>query len=184
MTAPAFLEDTASLLERTPRVIEALLGGLPSSWLDTPDAAGGWTPRDVVGHLISAELSNWIPRVELIMADGASRPFESFDRFAHIDRDEGVPLSALIGRFSDLRRQNLQRLRELVLDESDLDRQGRHPERGDVTLRQLLATWSVHDLDHVQQIYASLAGSRDATVGPFKVFLGILTRRDTATPAT
>ena len=182
MTVPAFLEETVALLERTPRTIEALLGGLPSSWLNTPDAAGGWTPRDVVGHLISAELSNWIPRIELTMSVGASRPFESFDRFAHVHRDAEAPLSALIERFSDLRRQNLERLRELVHDEADLDRRGRHPDRGEVTLRELLATWSVHDLDHVQQIYAALAGSRDSAVGPFKVFLGILTRRDTAAP--
>jgi hypothetical protein len=182
MTAPPFLEETAALLERTPRTIEALLGGLPLSWLDTPDSAGGWTPRDVVGHLISAELSNWIPRIELIISDGSSRPFEGFDRFAHVHRDAGAPLSALIDRFSDLRRQNLARLRELVREEADLDRRGRHPQRGEVTLRELLAAWSVHDLDHVQQIYAALAGSRDAAVGPFKAFLGILTRRDTAMP--
>ena len=45
-------------------------------------------------------------------------------------------------------------------------------------MRHLLATWAVHDLDHVAQIYAGLAGSRDADVGPWKVYLGILTRRD------
>jgi hypothetical protein len=44
-------------------------------------------------------------------------------------------------------------------------------------MRQLLATWTVHDLDHIAQIYAALAGSRDQAVGPWKAYLGILMRR-------
>jgi hypothetical protein len=178
MSAPVFLEETAALLERTPRILEILLAGLPESWLSEPDAPGGWTARDVVGHLLSAETSNWIPRTELILSEGTDKQFDGFDRFAHLERDAGVPLAELVERFSRLRSQSLDRLRELVRDDADLERHGVHPQLGEVTLRQLLAAWTAHDLDHVQQIYAALAGSRDAAVGPFKEFLGILTRRD------
>ena len=176
MTDP-FLADTTALLERTPAVVRSLLDGLPDTWLETPDTADGWTPRDVVGHLISAELDDWIPRAELILEHGQDRPFEPFDRFAHEERDVDVPLDALIDRFAELRADNLRASRELVGDD-DLDRVGRHPELGEVTMRQLLATWAVHDLDHVAQIYAALAGSYDAAVGPWKAYLGILLRRD------
>lgn len=172
-----FLADTTALLERTPGVVRSLLGGLPDAWLDTPDTPEGWTPRDAVGHLISAELDDWIPRVELILVHGADRPFEPFDRFAHVERDKDVPLPALVDRFEELRGEQLARLRELV-GEGDLDRVGRHPELGKVSMRQLLATWAVHDLDHVAQIYAALAGSYDQAVGPWKAYLGILLRRD------
>lgn len=172
----ASLAETTALLDRTPRVVRALLEGLPATWLDTPDTPDGWTPRDVVGHLISAELDDWIPRVELILEHGTERPFEPFDRFAHIERDRDVPLAALIERFAELRADNLARLRELV-GEDDLDRKGVHPEFGEVTLRQHLATWAVHDLDHVAQIYSALAGSHDEAVGPWKTYLGILLRR-------
>ena len=174
------LDQSTALLERTPRVVRELLGDLPEEWLGEPDTAGGWTARDVVGHLISAELDDWIPRAEIILRHGTSRPFEPFDRFAHLDRDRGVPLTALVDRFAELRAQNLVRLHELVRDDTDLERRGRHPELGEVTLGQLLATWAVHDLDHVSQAFASLAASRDATVGPWKAYLGILTRRDAA----
>src|SRR6478672_4035224 len=150
--ADPFLADTTALLERTPRVVSDLLGGLPDSWLDTPDTADGWTPRDVVGHLISAELDDWMPRAEMIMRDGTSRAFEPFDRFQHVERDKDVPLADLIDWFEQLRGEQLARLSELVRDD-DLDRVGRHPELGEVTMRQLLATWAVHDLDHVAQIY-------------------------------
>lgn len=172
-----FLAEATALLERTPRVVRALLDGLPDPWLGTPDNPDGWTPRDVVGHLISAELDDWIPRAEMILRDGTTRPFDPFDRFAHVERDVGVPLGTLIDRFEQLRGEQLARLSELVGDE-ELDRVGRHPELGEVTMRQLLATWAVHDLDHVSQIYAALAGSYDAAVGPWKAYLGILLRRD------
>jgi hypothetical protein len=180
---PAFLEETIALLERTPRMLQVLLLGLPESWLGEPDVAGGWTARDVVGHLISAELANWIPRTEMLLEHGTSRAFDGFDRFAHVERDADASLAELIERFASLRAGNLARLRELVQSEADLERLGRHPEFGEVGLRQLLATWTVHDLDHVQQIFSSLAGSRDEAVGQWKAYLGILVRRDAAAPA-
>ena len=176
------LGETTALLERTPRVVHELLKGMPESWLGEPDTPGGWTARDVVGHLISAELDDWIPRAEIILRDGTSRSFDPFDRFAHVQRDADVPLEALLDRFAELRTRNLERIELLVSDDADLERRGRHPELGDVTLGQLLATWAVHDLDHVAQIYASLAASRDRAVGPWKAYLGILLRRDAADP--
>lgn len=173
----AAMADQITLLERTPRLAADLLGDLPDSWLGTPDTPGGWTPRDVIGHLISAELDDWIPRVEIIVGDGSRRPFEPFDRFAHVQRDRDVPLTDLLQHFCELRAASLARLRALVTHDADLDRVGLHPELGEVTLRQLVATWAVHDLDHLAQIHAALAGSQDAAVGPWKQYLGILTRR-------
>lgn len=183
MTVSPFLDDSTALLQRTPRVVRELLADLPDAWLGEPDTVGGWTARDVVGHLISAEIDDWIPRAEIILRDGTSLPFEPFDRFAHVDRDRDVPLATLIERFAELRADNLERLRELVTTDADLDRHGRHPELGEVTLRELIATWAVHDLDHLGQVYAALAASHDAAVGPWKAYLGILLRRDAAGPA-
>jgi hypothetical protein len=104
-------------------------------------------------------------------------PFDTFDRFAHADRDADATLDELVEHFARLRAENLARLAELAT-EADLDRRGLHPSLGEVTLRELLATWAVHDLDHVAQIYAGMAGSHDAEVGPWKAYLGILLRRD------
>ena len=182
VTAPGSLDETISLLERTPMVVRELLADLPSGWLGEPDTANGWTSRDVVGHLISAELDDWRPRMEMIFRDGTSRPFDSFDRFAHVERDRGVPLAELVERFGSLRADNLRRLRELVQTDADLSRSGRHPELGEVTLRELLATWAVHDLDHLAQVLSALAASRDEAVGPWKAYLGILRRRHAAAP--
>lgn len=177
MSDSVIVDETRALLERTPRVVRELLADLPESWLGVPDVAGGWTARDVVGHLISAEVDDWILRAEVILRDGVNRPFESFNRFAHVERDRDTALADLLERFAELRALNLARLKELVPDDSQLERLGRHPELGDVTLGQHLATWAVHDLDHVAQIYSALAASRDQAVGPWKAYLGILLRR-------
>ena len=178
-----FLAETTDVLRRTPKVLAVLLDDLPDSWADTPDVEGGWQPRDVVGHLITGELDNWIPRITRIVEDGTSKPFDPFDRYAHQGRDDGKTLLELVVRFATLRAENLAKLTGLVGPE-DLDRRGMHPVLGEVSLRELLSTWSVHDLDHISQIFAGMAGSHDDDVGPWKSNLGILLRRDdpAATP--
>lgn len=171
-------DESVALLERTPRVIHELLAGLPDSWLTERDTPDGWTARDVLGHLISAELDDWIPRAERILEDGTSRPFDPFDRFAHVERDRDATMHELLDRFAQLRADSIARMRELVADDDVMDRRGLHPELGEVTLANLIATWTVHDLDHVTQIYAALAGARVDAVGPWKAWLGILVRRE------
>ena len=134
-----FLGDTRDLLRRTPDVLRALLTGLPETWTATPDVADGWRPRDVVGHLISGELDDWIPRTQRILEHGTAMAFDPFDRFAHVGRDAEASLDALIDRFAELRTDNLAKIDALATDDN-LDRRGLHPSLGDVTLRELLAT--------------------------------------------
>jgi hypothetical protein len=179
-----FIGGTTSLLRRTPELLRTLLIGLPEEWTDTTDVPeNGWRPRDVVGHLITGELTDWVERTQRILEHGTAVPFDKFDRFAHADRDTDATLDELVEHFARLRAENLARLADLVT-EADLDRRGMHPSLGEVTLRELLATWAVHDLDHVSQIFAGMAGSHDAEVGPWKAYLGILLRREdpAATP--
>jgi hypothetical protein len=178
MAVSNFIGEATDLLRRTPELLRTLLAGLPESWTDTTDVPeNGWRPHDVVGHLITGELTDWIDRTQRILEHGTELPFEKFDRFAHADRDAEATLDELVDHFARLRAENLARLGEMVREE-DLDRRGLHPSLGEVTLRELLATWAVHDLDHVSQIFAGMAGSHDAEVGPWKAYLGILLRRD------
>jgi len=175
--ADPFLSETKALLARTPQVLRDLLDGLPETWLEGRDTPDGWQPRDVVGHLITGELDDWIPRIKRILEDGTAKPFDKFDRHAMLERDQGVPLGELIQRFADLREQSLRQLDDLVSD-ADLDRPGYHPSLGNVTMRNLLATWAVHDLDHTSQIFGGMSAAYDQTVGPWKQYLGILLRRE------
>lgn len=170
--------EPMEILRRTPELLRALLKGLPDTWTGTADTPDGWRPRDVVGHLITGEETGWLARTRRILDRGTSKAFDPFDRVAMLGRDVGVSLDELLERFATLRARNLAEFESLVTSDADLERRGLHPSLGEVTLGNLLNTWAVHDLDHVSQVFAGLAGSHDAQVGPWKTYLGILLRRD------
>jgi len=168
------LDHTIALLERTPATLAALLRDLPDDWSRANEGAQTFSPYDVVGHLIHGERTDWMVRARIILEDGESRPFERYDRFAQGKASAGRPLGALLDEFERLRRENLAALTRLNLGPSDLDRRGTHPILGTVTLRQLLATWAVHDLTHMHQISRAMAHQYRDQVGPWTVFLGVL----------
>jgi hypothetical protein len=170
----AFVAECVAILERTPGSLQALLDGLPEAWSETREAPDGFSPRDVLGHLIVGEETDWVPRIRLILEKGDSEAFGPFDRFAFRGRVEGRPLSDLGREFAAKRQANLELLRGLDLDDAALARPGRHPALGAVTLRQLLATWVVHDLNHVGQIARVMARRHANAVGPWRAYLGIL----------
>lgn len=161
-------------LERTPAALRALLAGLPDPWVRGDDGPETWSAFDIVGHLIHGERTDWLPRARIILEHGPGRIFEPFDRFAQLQEDGGRPLAELLDTFAALRAQNLEGLRGLGLTAADLDRQGTHPEFGRVTMRQLLATWVVHDLSHVAQIAEVMARQYRAEVGPWEAYLPVL----------
>jgi hypothetical protein len=87
---------------------------------------------------------------------------------------EDRTVGQLLAQFADLRAQNLAALRDLQLKQADYDREGEHPVLGTVNLRQLLATWVVHDLNHLHQIAKTLAKRYGGSVGPWRPNLAIL----------
>jgi len=170
------LHDLVAVLERTPTSLTALLHGLPATWTTATEGDNTWPPYDVIGHLIYGEQVNWIPRARHILA-GETRPFEPFDRTAQFAQSRGKQLPELLSTFESLRRDNLAVLRGMNLTEADLDCVGSHPELGTVTLAQLLATWAVHDLDHLGQIARTMAKVCAGAVGPWSNYLSILKDR-------
>jgi hypothetical protein len=170
------LQDVVAILERTPVSLTALLSGLSETWIRATEGEGTWSPYDVIGHLIHGERTDWIPRARHILA-GEIRPFEVFDRTAQFTESQGKSLGELLQIFADLRRENLAILMGMNLTEADLERKGLHPELGEVTLRQLLATWVVHDLDHVAQIARTMAKAYGEATGPWTAYLSILRDR-------
>ena len=170
------LTQATAILERTPAVLAAALDGLSDEWLHAREGPDTFSPFDVVGHLVHGERTDWIPRVRLILERGESVAFEPFDRFAMRRISAGRTIGELLDELATLRRSNLQVLAGCSLAPSDLDRRGRHPELGAVTLRQLLSTWVVHDLSHVAQVARVLAKQYSTEVGPWVAYHPILTR--------
>ncbi len=168
------LPDTISILKRTPSALNALLRDLPDTWTLGNEGDKTWTVYDVVGHLIHGELTDWMPRVKMILEFGETKSFVPFDRQAQERENNGRRLSELLDEFAQLRANNIAELRGLNLRPEDLARRGRHPELGVVTLSQLLATWAAHDLTHVHQISRIMAHQYREAVGPWAAYLGVM----------
>jgi len=168
------LQNTMALLARMPATLDALLRDLPEAWTLRNEGAGTWSVFDVVGHLIHGERTDWISRAKVILEFGDSRDFEPFDRWGQERESAGKSLVQLLDEFAGLRAEGLGDLRAMNLQPKDLQRRGRHPALGVVTLSQLLATWAAHDLTHLHQISRVMAHQYDAAVGPWHAYLGVL----------
>ena len=171
MTQPD-LPHTIALLARTPATLDALLRGLPDALTRSNEGDSTWSVFDIVGHMIHSERANWMPRVTMILKAGETQTFDAFDRAGRGADDPS--LEQLLDKFTRLRADNLTALRALNLQPADLDRRGRHPVFGGVTLSQLLATWAAHDLTHLHQISRVLAHQYRQAVGPWSAYLGVL----------
>ena len=170
------LASAREVLARTPATVRALIGEIPPEWTEGATPDGSWRAFDIVGHLIQGEQEDWIPRTRIILAHGESTPFVSFDRSGFERATAGKDLQQLLDDFGALRASNLRALDEMRLDDGMLDKRGAHPELGSITLRQMLATWTAHDLSHIGQIVDSMARRYRDDVGPWRRFLPVLDR--------
>ncbi len=168
------LEQTAAMLEHGPAAFNALLRTLPEPWILSTEGEDSWSPRYVVGHLVYCEQVDWMRRVRSILEHGELRTFEPLDREGGRERLKAMAIAELLDEFVDARTRNLKELRGLNLQPTDLERKGKHPAFGMVTLGQLLATWATHDLTHLHQVCRVLAMQYDEEVGPWKRYLGVL----------
>ena len=168
------LKHAVEILEQTPQTLRSLIGGLSDPWILTNEGPDTWSPYDVVGHLIHGEETDWIPRAKIILEHGEAHTFTPFDRFAFFEKSKGKTLNQLLETFARLRKENLKVLEELKLEPHHFELKGTHPEFGTVTLGQLLATWVVHDLDHIEQIVRTMAVQYRDNAGPWKAYLSIL----------
>jgi hypothetical protein len=168
------LEQAVEILSNTPETVKSLLGNLSEGWTRNEESTDDWSPFDIVGHFIHGEETDWIPRAEIILAQGENTTFVPFDRFAQFESSKGKTLDELLETFAELRQKNLEKLRQMRLTPEHLKLKGIHPELGEVTLEQLLSTWVVHDLTHIRQIAIVLAKKYSENVGVWREYLSIL----------
>lgn len=157
------LSEALEMLQRTPRTLEGLLDGLSDGWTLVTEGGDSWSPLEILGHLVHGEAVVWMPRVRTLLEHGEGKPFDSV---------EGGPIDGslpdLLHEFHALRQRSIEELNGLQLSEEDLKRPGTHPVFGRVTLAQLLATWTVHDLGHVRQMARVMARRYRTEVGPWQ----------------
>ena len=170
------LTNGNAVLERTPAALRAMLGELPAAWIDADEGPNTWSPYVIVGHLIQGERNDWIPRAKIILAQGPERRFVPFDRDAQFRESRGKSLAQLLDEFARLRGESLETLASWKLTDRELALEGEHPAFGLVTLRQLLATWVVHDLGHIAQIARVMAKQYKSAIGPWRAYLPVVDR--------
>ena len=165
-----------AILDRTPRTLQVMLGGLSPAWTDATEGPDTWSPYTIVGHLLHGERTDWIPRAELILAERADRRFAPYDRFAQFHESQGKSLAELLEDFARIRAANVKTLAAWRLTGAQLALEGEHPVFGPVTLGQLLATWVTHDLGHIVQTARVMAKQYRDAVGPWRAYLPVLDR--------
>ncbi len=168
------LNKSYEILEKTPAVLKELLSNLNDDWVMNNEGPETFSPYDVIGHLIHGEKTDWAARTKIILEFGLSKPFIPWNRFAQFEESKGKTLAQLLDEFAAVRDENLKWLQSLNLTESDLDKKGMHPKLGEVTLRNLLSTWVVHDLTHIAQITRVMAKQYKEEMGPWPEFFRIL----------
>jgi len=168
------LERAYEILDRTPSVLRSLLSGLDEAWLMNNEGPDTFSPFDVVGHLIHGEKTDWTARMKRIMEYGNTKAFDVYDRFAQYEESKGKSLEQLLEEFEILRRENMAWFRSLVFRDEDLERKGLHPRLGEVTMKNLLATWVAHDLTHIAQVTRVMAKQYKEEMGPWPQFFRIL----------
>lgn len=165
---------SVEILQRTPSVLRAMLDGLDDAWLHSNYGPDTFNPFDVVGHLITGEKTDWIPRARIILQHGVGRSFDRYDRYAQFEESRGKSIGQLLDEFERLRKANVAALQDLRLTPELLAQRGMHPALGVVTLENLLATWVAHDMNHVAQIAKCIATQYAEAVGPWVQYLSIL----------
>jgi uncharacterized damage-inducible protein DinB len=168
------LEASMEILERTPTVLHTMLQNISSGWTSNNEGGETWSVYTIIGHLIHGEKTDWIPRTEIILSEKPDKTFQPFDRFAQFKETEGKSLAVLLDEFKTLRKKNIEYLRSKKLTGKNLEENGIHPAFGEVSLSQLLASWVVHDLNHIAQISRVMAKQYKTAVGPWTSYLKIL----------
>lgn len=168
------LERSYEILDRTPAVLQSLLSGLPDDWVMANEGPETYSSYDVVGHLIHGEKADWTARMKMILEFGNTKTFVRWNREAMYEESKGKSLQQLLDEFAAIRKENMDWFRSLNLTEAELDKKGMHPVLGDVTLKNLLATWVAHDLTHIAQITRVMAKQYKMEMGPWPEFFRIL----------
>lgn len=168
------MTEAIELLERTPKTLTDLLTGVSHGWLTCNEGEGTWNVKEVIEHLIEAEKHNWIPRLAFILREGDRQAFPVFNRYSHLQNKTRFSIDELLGEFVKIREENIKKLVNMVQTDDHLEQVGFHPTFGTVKVRELIATWTVHDLSHISQIARVMANRYKEDVGSWREYLGIL----------
>ncbi len=115
-----------------------------------------WTVRDLLAHFVSAE-EGLLRLAQDIAAGGPGAP-EGFDynayNAAEQERLAGLPPERLLADLAAARQRTIEWVQSL--QETDLDRKGRHPALGEIDLETFINAIYGHQLLHMRDLMQAL----------------------------
>jgi len=145
-------QDPVGVLSATPARLEELLASFGNARVDRPLAPGKWSPREIVTHLADAESVHAFRFRQLLAEDNpVVQPWDQekwASQYAAYDTEQALRA------FTTFRDWNVALIRSLTAEQ--MARPANHPERGDLTLRELIETAAGHDINHLRQLEAAL----------------------------
>lgn len=149
---PWTVEQALEMLDRGPRQLREAVAGASEPELSFPEPKpGGWSPKQVAIHLMDTELIWSVRRRKLLAENNPDLP--AFDQNLWSDAlSGGRETEDAVRTLELLRKQNLALIRSAPAPKGALDRTGRHPEYGKLTIRDMVMHGADHDAKHATQI--------------------------------
>jgi hypothetical protein len=147
--------DPMKVLSETADTLAGIVAAHTPEQLRSRPFEGKWTPNEVIGHLTDSE---WVYgyRMRLILSEDEPRIVGTAqDRWVAAQRFNERDPADLVDMFRSLRKVNLAAWKQVTPDE--MQRFGRHNERGDESLAQMFPMLAGHDLAHIDQINRYIA---------------------------
>jgi hypothetical protein len=140
--------NPVEVISATPAQLQSLSDKLGANRIEQPWAPGKWSARQILCHLADCELV-FAFRLRQALAEDRHviQPFDQ-DRFA--SAYSAYKADAALAVFSAVRQWNLAFIGQVKPEQ--FAKPVNHPERGDMTFRDLVATMAGHDLNHLRQI--------------------------------
>jgi uncharacterized damage-inducible protein DinB len=137
-------------IEELPVKIEAAVAGLTQPQLDTPYRPEGWTPRQIVHHVADSHMNAYV-RFKLGVTENnpTIKPYNE-QTWAETTEARTGPMSLSLPLLAALHARWVTFLKSL--DASAFARTIMHPEKGPMTLDELLGLYAWHSRHHTAHI--------------------------------
>jgi uncharacterized damage-inducible protein DinB len=143
-------ENAIAQIAATPKRLRDAVAGLSRQQFDTPYRPGGWTVRQVVHHVPDSHLNSYV-RFKLALTENEPtiKPYEEA-LWAELADSRETPVEVSLALLEALHHRWDVLLRSLRPD--DFARRLRHPERGAMTLDDMVGLYAWHGRHHVAHI--------------------------------
>ncbi len=140
----------SDVLAKLPSDMAAAVKGLNAEQLDTPYRPEGWTVRQLVHHVPDSHLNAYV-RFKLALTEDnpTIKPYDEA-KWANLPDSSITPVDVSLQLLAALQERWVDLVRSMP--PADFSRTLLHPERGTLTLDQMLAMYAWHSAHHTAHI--------------------------------